>query len=60
MKFTAAQIAEILDGEVEGNPEAEVSELAKIEEGSAGSLTFFEQPEIHLIFIYHQCFDHDH
>jgi len=40
MKFTATQIAEILDGKVEGNPEAEVSELAKIEEGSEGSLTF--------------------
>ena len=29
MKFTAAQIAEILDGKIEGNPEVEVSELAK-------------------------------
>ncbi len=45
MKFTAAQIAEILDGEVEGNPDAEVSELAKIEEGSAGSLTFLSNPK---------------
>ncbi len=45
MKFTAAQIAEILEGEVEGNPEAEVSELAKIEEGSKGSLTFLSNPK---------------
>ncbi|SDR75626.1 UDP-3-O-(3-hydroxymyristoyl)glucosamine N-acyltransferase [Gramella sp. MAR_2010_147] len=45
MKFTATQIAEILDGKVEGNPEAEVSELAKIEEGSEGSLTFLSNPK---------------
>ncbi len=40
MKFTAAQIAGILDGEVYGNPDAEVYKLAKIEEGTTGSLTF--------------------
>ena len=40
MKFTATQIAGILDGEVFGNPEAEVYKLAKIEEGTEGSLTF--------------------
>ncbi len=45
MKFTAAQIAEILDGEIEGNPEVEVSELAKIEEGGEGSLTFLSNPK---------------
>ncbi|TBW29324.1 UDP-3-O-(3-hydroxymyristoyl)glucosamine N-acyltransferase [Gramella sp. KN1008] len=45
MKFTAAQIAEILEGTVEGNPEVEVSELAKIEEGSKGSLTFLSNPK---------------
>ncbi len=40
MKFTAEQIAGILDGEVVGNPKAEVSKLSKIEEGAEGSLTF--------------------
>jgi UDP-3-O-[3-hydroxymyristoyl] glucosamine N-acyltransferase len=40
MKFTAEQIAEILGGEVVGNPNAEVSKLSKIEEGVEGSLTF--------------------
>jgi UDP-3-O-[3-hydroxymyristoyl] glucosamine N-acyltransferase len=40
MKFTANQIAEILEGVVIGNPEEEVSKLAKIEEGVKGSLTF--------------------
>ena len=45
MKFTAAQIAEILEGKIEGNPDAEVSELAKIEEGTEGSLTFLSNPK---------------
>ncbi|TDN89269.1 UDP-3-O-[3-hydroxymyristoyl] glucosamine N-acyltransferase [Salegentibacter sp. 24] len=45
MKFTAAQIAEILEGKIEGNPEVEVSELAKIEEGGKGSLTFLSNPK---------------
>ena len=45
MKFTAAQIAGILEGEVEGNPEEEVSKLAKIEEGAKGSLTFLANPK---------------
>jgi len=45
MKFTAAQIAGILEGTVEGNPEIQVSKLAKIEEGTAGSLTFLANPK---------------
>jgi UDP-3-O-[3-hydroxymyristoyl] glucosamine N-acyltransferase len=45
MNFTAEQIAEILDGEVVGNPAAEVSKLAKIEEGEKGSLTFLSNPK---------------
>ena len=40
MKFTAEQIAGILEGEVVGNPNAEVSNFSKIEEGAEGSLTF--------------------
>ncbi len=40
MKFTATQIAEILEGDIVGNPEEEVSKLSKIEEGEEGSLTF--------------------
>ena len=46
MKFTAEQIAGILEGEVVGNPNAEVFKLAKIEEGTAGSLTFLAMKEI--------------
>lgn len=45
MKFTATQIAGILEGEVIGNPEAEVFKLAKIEEGTEGSLTFLANPK---------------
>jgi UDP-3-O-[3-hydroxymyristoyl] glucosamine N-acyltransferase len=45
MKFTAEQIAGILEGEVVGNPKAEVSKLSKIEEGVEGSLTFLGNPK---------------
>lgn len=45
MKFTAEQIAQILEGEVFGNPEVEVSKLSKIEEGKEGSLTFLSNPK---------------
>lgn len=45
MKFKASQIAGILNGEVEGNEDAEVSKLSKIEEGTEGSLTFLANPK---------------
>ncbi|MFK5982717.1 MAG: UDP-3-O-(3-hydroxymyristoyl)glucosamine N-acyltransferase [Flavobacteriaceae bacterium] len=45
MKFTAAQIAGILEGEVDGNPEVEVSKLSKIEEGVNESLSFLANPK---------------
>ncbi|MWB93969.1 UDP-3-O-(3-hydroxymyristoyl)glucosamine N-acyltransferase [Flavobacterium sp. GA093] len=45
MKFTAEQIAGILEGEVVGNPNAEVTRLSKIEEGEEGSLTFLANPK---------------
>ena len=51
MKFTAEQIAEILEGEIAGNPNAEVSNLAKIEEGKEGSLTFYLTPNTNPIYI---------
>lgn len=51
MKFTAAQIAGILEGEVVGNPDAEVYKLSKIEEGTEGSLTFLANPK-YINFIY--------
>jgi len=51
LKFTAAQIAVILEGEVEGNPEIEVSKLSKIEEGGPESLSFLANPK-YTQFIY--------
>ncbi|MEM8846935.1 MAG: UDP-3-O-(3-hydroxymyristoyl)glucosamine N-acyltransferase [Bacteroidota bacterium] len=45
MKFTATQIAGILEGEVEGNPQIAVHKLSKIEEGETGSLTFLANPK---------------
>ena len=45
MKFTAAQIAGILNGTVDGDENVEVSKLAKIEEGDSGSLTFLANPK---------------
>ena len=51
MKFTAEQIAGILEGEVVGNPQAEVFKLSKIEEGVEGSLTFLANPK-YINYIY--------
>ena len=45
MKFTVAQIAEILEGDIEGNPDVEVSKVSKIENGEKGSLTFLANPK---------------
>tara|TARA_Y100000588_G_scaffold393438_1_gene509453 strand:+ start:1271 stop:2299 length:1029 start_codon:yes stop_codon:yes gene_type:complete len=45
LKFTAEQIAGILEGTVVGDPNIEVSKLAKIEEGTEGSLTFLANPK---------------
>ncbi|WP_420573384.1 UDP-3-O-(3-hydroxymyristoyl)glucosamine N-acyltransferase [Kordia sp.] len=45
MKFTATQIAGILEGDIVGDPNTEVSKLSKIEEGIEGSLTFLANPK---------------
>jgi UDP-3-O-[3-hydroxymyristoyl] glucosamine N-acyltransferase len=44
MKFSAREIAALVGGKVEGNPDETVSKLAKIEEGVVGSLTFLSNP----------------
>ncbi len=44
MQFTATQIAQLLQGTVEGDPNATVSRLSKIEEGGPGSLSFLANP----------------
>jgi len=45
MNFTASVIAEFLKGSVEGNPEATVNDVSKIEEGKAGTLSFLANPK---------------
>lgn len=45
MEFSAQQIAELLEGEVEGNADAVVDRLSKIEEGEPGSLSFLANPQ---------------
>lgn len=40
MEFKAQQIAELIQGRVEGNPEATVNTFAKIEEGVPGAISF--------------------
>lgn len=45
MKFTAAQIAGMLNGTVDGDEGVSVHTLSKIEEGSPGSLTFLANPK---------------
>lgn len=51
MKFIAHQIANLLDGEIVGDENAEVFTLSKIEEGKRGSLTFLSNPK-YTPFIY--------
>ena len=45
MEFTAKQIADFLQGEVEGNPDVKVNNFAKIEEGKPGTLAFLSNPK---------------
>ena len=51
MKFSAKEIAALAGGKVEGNPDALVSQLAKIEEGKPGALSFLSNPS-YAPFIY--------
>ncbi len=45
MIFTASIIAEFLKGTVEGDPQAIVNEVSKIEEGKVGTLSFLANPK---------------
>jgi UDP-3-O-[3-hydroxymyristoyl] glucosamine N-acyltransferase len=44
MQFTAAQIAGLLKGQIEGDANVTVTKLAKIEEGVPGSISFLANP----------------
>jgi UDP-3-O-[3-hydroxymyristoyl] glucosamine N-acyltransferase len=45
MEFTAIQIAGLLNGSVDGNPEVSVNNVSKIEEGLPGTLSFLANPK---------------
>ena len=45
MELTAKQLAEILKGTVDGNPDATVTKFAKIEHGKPGAISFFANPK---------------
>jgi UDP-3-O-[3-hydroxymyristoyl] glucosamine N-acyltransferase len=45
MKFNAAMIAGFLKGTVEGNPDVEVDNISRIEEGKPGTLAFLANPK---------------
>ena len=45
MKFTASQIAALLGGTVDGDPNTELWNVAKIEEGAPGMLSFLANPK---------------
>ena len=45
MEFKAKEIAEILNGTVDGNPEAVVTTFARIESGKPGAICFFANPK---------------
>ncbi len=45
MEFKAKEIAEILGGTVEGNPDATITTFARIESGKPGAICFFANPK---------------
>ena len=45
MEFSATQIAAFLSGTIEGNPDVKVYNVAKIEEGTPGMLSFLANPK---------------
>ena len=45
MNFTAKEIAAFLGGTIEGNPEAIINDVARIEEGRPGALSFLANPK---------------
>lgn len=45
MKFTALQLSQLLQGQIEGNPDVWVNKLSKIEEGTTHSLSFLANPK---------------
>lgn len=51
MEFTAKQIAQFIQGKIEGDEDATVNTFSKIEEGKPGAITFLSNPK-YTHFIY--------
>ena len=45
MEFTAKQIAEFVQGKVEGDENATINTFAKIEDGKKGAISFLSNPK---------------
>jgi len=45
MQFTAKQIAELINGKIEGDPDVAVSSFGKLEEATEGQLAFLANPK---------------
>lgn len=45
MKYTVRQIAEVLEGTIEGNPDVIITKFARIESGKPGAICFFANPK---------------
>lgn len=45
MQFTALQVATLIKGQIEGDPEVKVDRIAKIEEATTGALSFIANPK---------------
>lgn len=45
MEFTAKQIAELIQGRIEGDENATINSFAKIEEGKPGAISFLSNPK---------------
>ena len=55
MEFSARQIAEILDGTVDGDPSVKISSFARIESGKPGTICFFANPKYEQYVYTTQC-----
>lgn len=45
MEFTAQQIAELIKGKIEGDPEVKINNLSKIDEGKPKTISFLANPK---------------
>ena len=51
MKLSVEKIAQLIGAEIEGDPSAEIDQIAKIEEGNPGSICFLANPK-YIPFLY--------